>query len=101
MGGENTKNQSHKKKIHTKKKFFFFCEIWVVTIQHHQQGMSSQDPGRSGGEGERKESRRFFNTTNEGLCSMSTSNFGRDKFSTERRQRRKRNHREIKRKNYS
>src|SRR3954463_7537063 len=30
--------------------FFNFCEIWAVTIQHHQQGISSRDPGRSGGE---------------------------------------------------
>src|ERR1044071_6070244 len=66
--------------IHTENKNFNFCKIWAVTIQHHQQGISSRDPGRSGGEGEEKRESTIFNTTNKGHCSMSTSNFCRDKF---------------------
>src|SRR3954469_12536546 len=79
--------------------FFNFCEIWAVTIQHHQQGISSRDPGRSGGEGkgERREP-TIFNTTNKGLCSMSTSN-SVEILSAERRHRRKNETVSVKRKN--
>ena len=44
------------------------------------------DPGER--RGEKKES-TIFNTTNKGLCSMSTSSFHLDKIFVERRQRRK------------
>src|ERR1041385_4282744 len=78
--GMQTANKSDNQTIHTENKIFNFCQNWAVTIQHHQQGISSRDPGRSGGEGKGKRESTIFNTTNKGLCSMSTSNFGRYKF---------------------
>src|ERR1041385_2613615 len=54
------------------------------------------DPGERG---EEKRGSTIFNTTNKGLCSMSTSNFGRDKFPQRDGNIGKRNHQEIKRKN--
>ena len=54
FGEANTANNSDNQTIHTENKIFNFCEIWAVTIQHHQQGISSRDPGRSGGEGGEK-----------------------------------------------
>src|SRR3954466_5311252 len=68
------------KQITPKTNFFNFSKNWAVTIQHHRQGISSRDPGRYGGEGRDKRESTIFNTTNKGLCSMSTSNFCRDKF---------------------
>src|ERR1041385_6010286 len=69
------------KQFTPKTKILIFGEIWAVTIQHHQQGISSRDPGRSEGEGkgERRES-TIFNTTDKGLYFLSMSSFRRDKF---------------------
>src|SRR4051812_25701972 len=79
FGEANTANKSDNQTNHTENNFFDFSENWAITIQHHQQGISSRDPGQSGGGGEKRET-TIFNTTNKGLCSMSTSNFRRDKF---------------------
>src|SRR4051812_44791791 len=74
----------------------FLLRSWVVTIQHHQQGISSRDPGRSGGEGKSKRKRRestIFNTTNKGLCSMTNVEPPSRYFPQETRSSEKRNRR--------
>src|SRR4051812_44063949 len=77
------------KQFTPKNKNFNFCKIWDDTIQHHQQEISSRDPGRSGGEGKGKRDLTIFNTTNKGLCSMPNDELPSRKLSTERRHRRK------------
>src|SRR3954465_12169741 len=92
----------HRKQIrqsnnsHRKQNFFDFCEIWAVTIQHHQQGPEIQDdPGERG---ERKERRRSSTplTRDSAPCRRRTSI---EKLSAERRHRQKNETVSDKRKN--
>src|ERR1041385_5419948 len=77
------------KQFTPKTNFLFFVKSGLLQYNTTNKGSRPEiqdDPG------ERREEKRestIFNTTNKGLCSMSTSNFGRDKISAERRQRRK------------
>src|ERR1041385_8220178 len=88
------------KQFTPKTKILIFGEIWAVTIQHRQQGISSRNPGRSEGEGkgERRES-MIFNTTNMGLCSMSNDELLSRNFLQRDGNVRKQNHQVVKRKN--
>src|ERR1041385_762879 len=79
IGDANTANKSDNQTIHAENKIFNFCENWAVTDNTTNKGSRPEiqdDPWRGGEKGEST----IFNTTNNELCSMSTSNFCRDKF---------------------
>src|ERR1041385_8360878 len=62
-----------------KTKIFIFVKTGLLQYNTTNKGFRPEIQGDSRERGERKES-TIFNTTNKGLCSMSTSNFCRDKF---------------------
>src|ERR1041385_5463616 len=68
------------KQFTPKTKILIFVKSGLLQYNTTNKGSRPEiqdDPGERGGE---KRESTIFNTTNKGLCSMSTSNFCRDKF---------------------
>src|ERR1041385_2129337 len=68
------------KQFTPKTNFLFFVKSGLLQYNTTNKGSRPEIQDDPGERGEEKRGSTLFNTTNKGLCSMSTSNFYRDKF---------------------
>src|ERR1041385_8767286 len=68
------------KQFTPKTNFLFFVKSGLLQYNTTNKGSRPEIQDDPGERGEEKRESTIFNTTNKGLCSMSTSNFCRDKF---------------------